>query len=88
MDLDRAGPDLLCPDPGEIDRCGAIHARGLGGVGVELVARDDLDPMDLPIDRFVLLTHVEHPLRLVPNLNRFYDATLERPLTSIVSRYI
>ena len=44
VDLDRAGPDLLRADTGEIDRGGAVHARGLRGVGVELVAGMTLTP--------------------------------------------
>src|SRR6266480_6101888 len=63
MDVDRAGPDLLRPDPGEIDRCGAVHAGGLRRVGVELVARDDLDAVGLPIDAagVVLFAHFALP---------------------------
>src|SRR5205085_10657911 len=55
MDMDRAGPDLLRPDPGEIDRGGAVHAGGLRRVGVELIARDHLDAVGLPVGPFWLL---------------------------------
>src|SRR5215469_3601868 len=63
VDLDRAGPDLLRPDPREIDRRGAVHARRLRRVGVELVARDHLDAVRLPIDWLVrlLLAHGSAP---------------------------
>ena len=66
MDLNGARPDLLGPDPGEIDRGGAVHPRGLGGVRVELIARDHLDPVNLPIDPFVLVpvAHLDRPVRL------------------------
>src|SRR5712692_10656465 len=57
VDVDRAGPDLLRPDPGEIDRRGAVHAGGLRRVGVELVARDDLDAVGLPIDAAGVFAH-------------------------------
>ncbi len=65
VDLDRAGPDLLRADPGEIDRRGAVHARRLGGVAIELIARDDLDPVDLPIGVLVLVT-AAHLARSAP----------------------
>ena len=63
VDLDRPGPDLLRAGAGEIDRRRPVHAGGLRGVRVELVARDDLDPVDLPIDRFVRLplAHLDRP---------------------------
>src|SRR6266542_205488 len=59
VDVDRAGPDLLRPDPGEIDRRGAVHAGGLRCVGVELVAGGDLDALGLPLDplRLMSLAH-------------------------------
>ena len=59
VDLDRAGPDLLRPGAREIDRRGAVHAGGLSRVRVELVAGDDLDPVDLPVDvaRLVMVAH-------------------------------
>src|SRR5207248_9547978 len=61
MDMDRAGPDLLRPDPGEIDRGGAVHARTLRRVGVELIAGDHLDAVGLPVDPFWLLAHRGRP---------------------------
>ena len=64
VDMDRAGPDLLRPDPGEIDRRGAVHARGLRRVGVELIARDHLDAVRLPVDR-VPLAHLARPRNLL-----------------------
>ena len=67
VDLDRAGPDLLRSDPGEIDRRGAVHAGGLRGVRVELVAGDDFDPVDFPVDGFVLVP-VAHPPRLFESM--------------------
>ena len=57
MDLDRAGPDLLGADPRKVDRRGAVHARGLRRVRIELIARDDLDAVNLPVDWLVLLAH-------------------------------
>src|SRR5437763_14876330 len=57
MDMDRAGPDLLRPDPGEIDRSRAVHAGRLRRVGIELIARDHLDAVGLPVDPFWLLAH-------------------------------
>ncbi len=68
VDLDRPGPDLLRADAGEIDRRGAVHARGLRGVRVELVAGDDFDPVDFPIDGFVLVP-VAHPPRLFQSMS-------------------
>src|SRR4051794_32065312 len=63
MDMDRAGPDLLRPDPGEIDRSRAVHAGGLRRVGIELIARDHLDAVGLPVDPFWLvpLSHMPVP---------------------------
>jgi hypothetical protein len=65
VDLNRARPDLLRPDPGEIDCGGAVHAGCLRGVRVELIARDHLDAVRLPIDRLVplLLAHIVRPVR-------------------------
>ena len=51
MDRHRAGPDLLRAGARQIDGSRPRHAGRLGGVGVELVARDDLDAMLLPVDR-------------------------------------
>ena len=48
MDGHGAGPELLRAHPGEVDRCLAVHAGGLRGVGVELVAGDDPDAVKLP----------------------------------------
>src|SRR5438270_9763809 len=65
MDMDRAGPDLLRPDPGEIDRGRAVHAGSLRRVGIELIARDHLDAVGFPVDPFWLLAHracSENPL--------------------------
>jgi hypothetical protein len=63
VDLDRARPDLLSPDSGKIDRGGAVHVRGLGRIRVELVTRDHLDAVGLPIDRLVLafVAHFDRP---------------------------
>ena len=49
MDAHRAGPDLLRADPGVVDRRGAVHARRLRGVRVELVARDDAHAVVAPL---------------------------------------
>src|ERR1051325_1993727 len=59
MDVHGAGPDLLCAHSGEIDRRSAVHPGGLRRVGVELVARADLDTALLPIDvaGVVMLAH-------------------------------
>ena len=69
-DLDRARPDLLSPDSGKIDRGGAVHARGLGRIRVELVTRDHLDAVGLPIDRLVL-AFVAHSIALICKSNGF-----------------
>src|SRR5437879_473663 len=60
VDMDRAGPDLLRPDPGEIDRRGAVHAGGLRRVGVELIAGDHLDAVGLPVDPLWLMPIAHH----------------------------
>jgi hypothetical protein len=62
VDLDRACPDLLGTDPGEVDRSRAIHAWGLRGVRVELIARYDFDTVRLPIDLLVsvAVAHRDH----------------------------
>src|SRR5437868_8194834 len=74
--MDRAGPDLLRPDAGKVDRRGAVHAGGLRRVGVELIAGDHLDPMLLPIDPAMLVT-VAHRLFLNCNL-ALYGCHCER----------
>src|SRR3546814_19704193 len=48
MDGDRAGPEFLRADPGEVDGRLAVHARRLRGVGVELVAGDHAHAVVLP----------------------------------------
>src|SRR5690606_34049539 len=53
-------PDLLRADAGEVDRRGALHSRGLGGVRVERRSRNDLDAVDLPVDRLVGVSVVGH----------------------------
>src|SRR5579862_8843696 len=70
VDVDRAGPDLLRADAGEIDRRGAVHARRLRRVGVELVARDHLDAVLLPVDRGIVLAlaHLSVPISCWSNL--------------------
>ena len=50
IDMHRPGPYLLRADASMIDRRGALHAGRLRGVGVELVAGDHLDPVDLPVN--------------------------------------
>jgi hypothetical protein len=52
---------------GEIDRGPAVHTLGLSGVGVELIARDELDAVDLPIDPLMLVSvaHLDRPSRFV-----------------------
>ena len=50
MDADRAGPDLLRADPGGVDRGGAVHAGGLRGIGIELVALDHPHAVVPPVD--------------------------------------
>src|SRR5215831_5351433 len=47
-DRDRAGPDFLGADAGEIDRRLAIHAGRLQRVAVERVAGDHPDAVVLP----------------------------------------
>src|SRR5215831_6196394 len=61
----RARPDLLGPDAGQVDRGRAVHARGLRGVRVELIPRNDLDAVGLPIDVLVpvVAAHLDHPAR-------------------------
>jgi hypothetical protein len=49
VDVHRAGPQLLRPDPGEVDRRRAVHAERLGRVGVERAAGDDPDAGMLPV---------------------------------------
>ena len=49
VDGDRAGPQLLGADTGEIDGRGAVHARRLGSVGVERACRDDADAIVFPV---------------------------------------
>jgi len=58
------------PDSGKIDRGGAVHARGLGRIRVELVTRDHLDAVGLPIDRLVL-AFVAHSIALICKSNSF-----------------
>ena len=49
VDVDGAGPDFLGADTGEVDGGGAVHAGGLGGVGVQAVAGDDADAVFAPV---------------------------------------
>ena len=49
VDGHRAGPQLLRADAGEIDRRGAVHARGLGGVGVERAGGDHPHAVMFPV---------------------------------------
>ncbi len=76
LDLHRARPDLLGADAGEVDRGGAVHARRLRGIGIELVAGDDLHPVRLPVDRF-LLCHRPLPLPL--------HHAMARPSSALIS---
>jgi hypothetical protein len=48
LDCDRSGPDFLRADAGVINSRLPKHARGLGCVGIELVALDDADAVMLP----------------------------------------
>ena len=48
LNRDRAGPDLLGPDTGVIDRSLTEHAWRLGGVGIEPVALDHPHAIVLP----------------------------------------
>jgi hypothetical protein len=43
------GPDLLCPNPCEVDCGRTAHSERLWGVGVEGVARNDGDTVITPI---------------------------------------
>src|SRR5271170_7111913 len=87
--MDGAGPDLLRPDAGEIDRRGAVHARGLRRVGVELVARDHLDAMGLPIGRTVLVgvAHWPRPVSRMTDPSRFLP-TREIGVDTSISIYL
>src|SRR5436305_3349054 len=91
MDMDRAGPDLLRPDPGEIDRSRAVHAGGLRRVGVELIARDHLDAVGLPVDPFWLLAHracPENPLlRVIWSLGGGFTRSSRRYRPAIPDRW-
>src|SRR3954470_19433643 len=68
MDRHGAGPDFLRADPRCVDRGGAVHARRLRSIAIELVAPDDFHAVLAPIDRrvrmlgtvmrvFVILAH-------------------------------
>lgn len=48
VDVHCAGPEFLGAGAGEVDGCGAVHAGGLGCVGVEGVGGDDADAFVLP----------------------------------------
>ncbi len=48
LDGDGAGPQFLRADPGEVDRCLAVHPGGRGHVGIELVAGNDANAIMLP----------------------------------------
>lgn len=67
VDVHRAGPELLGPDTGEIDRCLAIHAGRLRGVRIKLVAADDAHAVVLPrrVVIGVVLMFFTHSCRLV-----------------------
>ena len=49
MDDDGAGPKFLRAGAGVGDGCGASHAGGLRGVGVEVVGADDAEAVCLPV---------------------------------------
>ena len=49
VDGDGAGPQFLGADAGEVDRRGAVHAGGLGGVGVEGGGGDDPHAIVFPV---------------------------------------
>jgi hypothetical protein len=53
VDVDRAGPELLRADAGEIDRRLAVHARRLRRVGVELAGGHDPHAVVLPGDALI-----------------------------------
>src|SRR5260370_11565085 len=91
MDLAGPRPVLLRPDASEIDRGGAVHPRCLGGVRVELIARDHLDPVKLPVAPFVLVpvAHLDRPalLRQWAFLT-WFPSSGKKGLNSTASRYI
>jgi hypothetical protein len=49
--VDRHGscPDLFSTDSCMSDRCGAVHARRLWGIGVQLIAWNDTDSIRAPV---------------------------------------
>src|SRR3989454_10252584 len=49
VDDDGAGPEFLGAGAGVGDGGGAVHARGLRGVDVELVGVDDAHAVELPL---------------------------------------
>lgn len=49
VNMHRPRPEFLCPYASEIYRGGAVHAGGLGGVGVEAVGGDDADAGCFPV---------------------------------------
>jgi len=51
LDIDGARPEFLGAGFGVVDGGGAGHARGLGGVGIELAAADDADAVIAPVGR-------------------------------------
>ncbi|ESZ02477.1 hypothetical protein X737_38370 [Mesorhizobium sp. L48C026A00] len=55
VDGHRAGPDLFGTRPRLADRRRPVHARRLGGVGVERIPRDDFYPILAPVDRRVIM---------------------------------
>ena len=48
VDGDRAGPQFLGADAGEIDRGLAVHTGGRRHVGIELIAGNDANAIMLP----------------------------------------
>ena len=55
LDGNRAGPEFLRPNAGEIDRSLAIHSRRGGNIGIELMARNDTDTIMLPTLRIMIV---------------------------------
>lgn len=50
MDCYRSSPDFLRTSPRVVDGRRAVHARRLGRIGVQLVTRNDLDPVVAPVN--------------------------------------